>query len=82
MNKFLTIMRESSTARFFIPLGLFLIVFGIIMFVINTKNKNYIEIEATVSNIKVLEEAYTDANGDYVEATYSAEVIYNLDGYE
>ena len=60
MNKLFTFMRESSTARFFIPLGLILIVFGIFMFIINTKNQNYIETSATVENVEVAQEEYTD----------------------
>ena len=39
MNKFATIMRESSTARFFIPAGILLIIFGIAVFVINRQTR-------------------------------------------
>ena len=79
MNKIFTLMRETNTARFFIPLGLILIIFGIIVFNINTKNQNYIKTEATVSNVEISEEAYTDVNGDYVEATYNVTINYTVD---
>ena len=80
MNKMFTFMRESSFARFFIPLGLILIIFGVIVFVINTKNQNYLKIEATVLDVKVLEEAHTDIDGNQVDETYSATIEYIVDG--
>ena len=82
MNKIFVFMRESSTARFFIPLGLILIIFGVIMFVINHNNQNYIEIEAVVSNVEVLQEEYIDADGNRVEETYRVNVKYTVDGKE
>ena len=82
MNKFLTFMRESSTARFLIPAGLILVIFGIFMLVINLKNQNYIKTESTVIDVKLTQEAYTDAEGNIVEAEYSATVKYTVDGKE
>ncbi len=82
MNKMATFFRESMAARFLIPVGITLIVFGIIMFVINSKNQNYIQIEAVVSNVSVSQEAYTDVDGNYVEATYDVSVKYTVDGKE
>ena len=82
MNKIFVFMRESSTARFFIPLGLILIIFGVIMFVINHNNQNYIEIEAVVSNVEVSQEEYIDADGNRVEETYKVNVKYTVDGKE
>lgn len=76
MNKIITFMRESATARFLIPAGICLIAFGIVMFVINSKNQDYIKIESTVSNVELVEEAYVDADGNQVEATYNAKVKY------
>lgn len=80
MNKMFTFMRESSIARFFIPLGVILIIFGVIIFVINMQNQNYLKIESTILDIKVLEEAYTDADGNQVDETYSATIEYTVDG--
>jgi hypothetical protein len=82
MNKIFTFMRESNTARFFIPLGIFLIVFGVIMFVINSNNQSYIEIEAIVSNVELSQEEYTDIDGNRVDATYNVTVKYTVDGKE
>jgi len=82
MNKMFTFMRESSISRFFIPFGLVLIIFGIITFVINLNNQDYIRIEATVSNVELLEEEYTDTDGNQVNATYSVTLRYTVDGKE
>lgn len=82
MNKIVTFFRESGTARFFIPLGIILIVFGIVMFIINNNNRNYIKIEAIVSKTELVEDAHYDANDTYVEATYNVYVKYTVDGKE
>lgn len=78
MNKLATFFRESNIARFFIPAGLILIIFGIIVFMININNKNYIETEAIVSKVELIEEAYTDSDGNRVEATYNITVKYTV----
>lgn len=82
MNKLIVFFRESSTARFLVPLGIFLIVFGVFMFIVNDKNKDYIKTEAVVSNMELVQDAYTDENGDTVEATYNVYVKYTVDGTE
>ena len=82
MNNFATIMRESRVARFLLPAGLMLIVFGIIFFIINKQNQDYIETESTVTKIEIEEEAHTDEKGEEVEATYKATVAYTVDGKE
>ena len=80
MSKLATFFRESSTARFFIPLGIVLIIFGTIMFTINKENQNYIKTEAIVSKTELVEEAYINENGDNIEATYKVYVKYTVDG--
>ena len=80
MNKIFTFMRESSTARFFIPLGLILIAFGVIVLVINMKNHDYIITEATVSNVELIQEDYTGTDENHVDETYSVTVKYTVDG--
>ena len=80
MNKIFNFLRESNTARFFIPVGLILIIFGIIMLVINIKNQNYIKTDSTVIDVKLTQEAYVDNEGNQVEAEYSATVKYMVDG--
>lgn len=82
MNKFLTFMRESSTARFFIPAGLVLIIIGVAIFIINSKNQDFLPVESTVSNVVLAEEAYTDTDGNHVEATYNISLKYSVDGKE
>ena len=82
MNKLFTFFRESQTARFLIPLGLMLTIFGVVIFTINSKNQNYIGVEATVSKAELVEEAHTDIDGNSVEATYKVFVKYTVDGKE
>ena len=68
MNKFITFLRESSLARFLIPLSIMLIGFGIVLFVMQNKNKDYIPIEATVTRAELSQEAYIDVDDTYHEA--------------
>ena len=82
MNKFITILRESSLARFLIPLSIMLIGFGIVLFVIQNKNKDFIPIEATVTRAELSQEAYIDVDDTYHEATYTIYVKYTVDGKE
>ena len=82
MNKFAIFLRESVLARFLIPVGLFLIIFGVVVLVINIKNQNYKEIEATISNVILSEDEYIDADGNHIDATYDIEVKYNINGNE
>ena len=80
MNKVATFLRESGPARFLLPLGVILIVFGTVLFVMNSKNQNYVQVESTVTKIELAEEAYTDADGNQVDATYDATVKYTVEG--
>lgn len=82
MDKMAYLFRESRVARFFIPVGIILLVFGVILFVINSKNQNYIEIESTITSVEISENDYTDADGNYVDATYKVKVKYTVDGKE
>ena len=82
MNNIYTFFRETSTGRFFIPAGLILIIFSIFLFIATDHNKNYIKTEAVVSRTELVEEAYTDADGNRVDATYKVYVKYTVDGQE
>ena len=82
MNKLFTFFRESQTARFLIFCGIVLTVFGIIIFIINIKNQNYIKVEAVVSKTELVEEAHIDVDGNTVETTYKVYVKYTVDGIE
>ena len=82
MNKMFTFMRESQTARFFIPAGLILIIFGIVVFVISLNNQNYVKIEATVTNVEETQETNVDSDGTNTTTVYNATVNYIVDGKE
>ncbi len=82
MNKIATFFRESTTARFFIPVGLILMIFGVAVFIINDKNKNYRKTEAIVSRTELVEEAHEDGDGNHVDAVYRVYVKYTVNGNE
>lgn len=82
MNKLFTFMRESGPARFLIPVGLILIVFGVITFVINSKNQDYIKIEATVINVKEEQDIITDGDGNHTTIIYNVTLKYTVDDKE
>ena len=80
MNGVASFLRASYWARFLIPVGLVLIVFSIFVFIGVDKTKNYPETEATVCEVKLIEEAYDDPDGTHHEATYTVFVDYTVDG--
>ena len=82
MNKVATFFRESKTARFLIPLGIILIVFGIFFFISDNNNKNYVRTEAIVSKVELSREATYDIDGNREEAMYNIFVTYKVDGQE
>lgn len=82
MSKLATFFRETGPARFFIPLGIILIVFGIVVFIINSNNKNYIQVDAIVSKTELVEEEHIDEDGNSVDATYNVYVKYTVNGTE
>ena len=82
MNKMFTFMRESQTARFFIPAGLILIIFGIVVFVITLNNQNYVKIKATVANVEETQETNVDDGETNITTIYNATVNYTVGGKE
>ena len=80
MNKIITIIRESALARFLIPAGVILIVFGVVFFGASKQNQDYIETEAQVTSVELEEAASTDAAGNRTEATYLLGLKYTVDG--
>ena len=82
MNKTVSFMRESSVARFLLPVGIMLIIFGGVMLVINNKNKDYIKIEATVIDVKEEEDIVTDGDGNHTTITYKVTLKYTVDDKE
>ena len=55
-NKWLRIIRETNLARFLIPLGILLIVFGVLIYGFADRTANYKKTEATVSKVELFEE--------------------------
>ena len=82
MNKIITIIRESALARFLIPAGVILIVFGVVFFGASKQNQHYKETEAQVISVVLEEAASTDTNGNRTEATYLLGLKYTVDGKE
>ena len=82
MNKIITIIRESALARFLIPAGIILIVFGVVFFGASKQNQHYKETKAQVTSVELEEAASTDVNGNRTEATYLLGIQYTVDGQE
>ena len=81
MDKLIVFFRD-SLAKVLIPVGVFLILFGVLTFTSSLGSQDYVQIEATVSKVVVDQEAYTDADGNYYEATYEVSLKYKVDGKE
>lgn len=82
MNGIATFFRESLLARFLIPAGFFITIFGVAILVINLNNQNYVKIESSVSKVEIEEEEHYDSDDNLVEATYEISVKYTVDGKE
>ena len=82
MNKMAVFFRESKAARFLIPVGITLIIFGILLFVVSKNNKDYIETEATVSKVELYSEESFDVDGNVEPAQYTIYVKYMVDEKE
>ena len=70
MNKIITIIRESALARFLIPAGIILIVFGVVFFGASKRNQHYKQTSAQVTSVTL------------TEATYTLGIRYTVDGKE
>ena len=83
MNNFATFFRESRVGRFFIPVGIILIVFSIFLFIAGDHNKNYIATESTVSKVELVEEEYYDLDDETShDDQYEVYVKYTASGKE
>ena len=82
MNKLVNILHETKGLVSLIPIGLLLIVFGILSFISVERTKDYIKTEAVVTKASLYEDAYTDADGNHYDATYTVYVKYTVDGDE
>lgn len=70
-DKFARLMRNSGPARFFVPIGIILIVFGVIMLGFNSEN--YLETTGTVTEVI---ESFDEEN----QAEYDVYFTYTVDG--
>lgn len=73
-NRYARFMRNTGPARFFVPVGLILIIFGIILLTFNTSN--YTETKGNVTDVVKL------AHSDGEEQGYDVSVRYTVDGKE
>jgi len=73
-NKFARLMRNTGPARFLIPLGLVLIIFGIIL--LGFKTDNYIETVGKVTEVR----QYTDITDETEQTLYDVDFEYTVDG--
>ena len=73
MNKFARLMRDSGPARFFVPVGIILIVFAIILFSLNTGK--YVETAGKITS--VTEGAYDEEQN---QQQYDLTVAYTVNG--
>lgn len=73
-NKFARFMRNTGPARFLIPIGLILIIFGIIL--IGFKTDDYVETVGKVTSV----EQYIDHTGEDTQTVYDVNFDYTVDG--
>ncbi|MBP5342869.1 hypothetical protein J6Y73_02970 [bacterium] len=71
-NKFARFMRNTGPARFLLPLGIVLIIVGIVITFIGSSTKDYIETKATVTN------SYETPGSDMT--SYTIDFTYEVDG--
>ena len=73
-NKFARFMRNTGPARFLIPVGIILIIFGIIL--LGFKTDKYAETVGKVTNV----EQYLDNSGEETQTQYNVSFDYTVDG--
>ncbi len=76
-NKFARIMRNTGPARFFVPLGIILIVFGIIL--AGFKTDKYLETNGKIIAVTEVEPIDAEENS---EAEYDVDITYTVGGKE
>ena len=80
MNKIMVFFHESIITIPLVFSGLLLIVFGSFLYISNIGNRDYIRIVATVSNVSINQDDYTDSEGNHIKTTYEVSVKYTIDG--
>ena len=79
MNKLASLLRETHLARFLIPAGLMILIFGSVMIFWGKDTSSYKETDAVVTRADLYESA---DEADNHEATYTVFVKYSVDGKE
>ena len=82
MNNILTFFRESKLGKFFLPIGIILIIFSVFMFISDERSKNFIPTEAVISKAVLVKEETFDVDGNREPAEYMVSVKYTVDGKE
>lgn len=79
MDRIINFLRGYAFSKFFIPLGIILLVFTVVFFNSVTTRKGYPQTEATVSRVELFEEEHY-VDGTKHEATYTVFVKYTING--
>ena len=81
MNRLAKFMRDYSLARFLLPVGIILIVFGAVMFSIKGKQTGYKTVDAVISKVDLYADEYYEGDTHH-DATYTVYVKYTVGGKE
>ena len=82
MNNILAFFRESKLGKFFLPIGIFLIIFSVFMLISDERSKGFIETEAVITSSILVKEETFDVDGNREPAEYMVSVKYTVEGKE
>ena len=83
MNKVATFFRDFILTSFLVPVGIFMIVFSLLVFPSVDRIQNFIKTDAIVTKTELEEEEYFDVTTEtHYEATYRVWVKYIVDDIE
>ena len=78
MNKVFSFFRATATARFLIPAGIMMTIFGCILFSFSMESKDWKKTEAIVTKTE-LAQAEHDENGEHQDETYNTYIKYDVE---
>ena len=81
MNRIAKFFRDYALVRFLFPLGIVLIIFGIVLAGIVNRRSTYPKVDATVTRADLYEEEHYEGE-TFVDATYRVFVKYTVNGTE
>ena len=81
MNKIAKFFRDAGTARFFIPLGIILLIVCVFQYLTIERSKDFIETESVVTKTELVQDEYYDGENHH-DAIYKIFVKYTVDGKE